>query len=392
MKVSPKTGYSFLLILSFFIFQGVITPQEKENITIGNSIKINSKILNEERNIFVSVPAGYDLAKNSYPVLYLLDGETHFQYTAGVVKFLAAAGRIPEMIVVGIPNTKRNRDFTAVETKGIPEAGGADNFIKFLKNELIPKINSEYRTHNYKILAGHSLCGMFCIYSLIKEPELFDSYIALSPWVIASEKHIMKLAKTDFPPMNNLKKKFYFTAGSLEGNDLLTTIDEFRLLLKEKSPSGFNWKYNLMMDEDHESLVLMTIHDGLRFIFDKWLLTTAEVNAGINGINEHYKRISEEYGYEIKPTEGLLNQAGYTFLQNKIYDEAIAIFKKNIELYPESANVYDSCGEAYEISGQLETAKGYYAKAYDIAKAKNDRNLEIFKNNFERMVKALNSR
>lgn len=392
MKINLIVKISVLILFCAFgpRFEGM--AQVKEDIVLGSAISVNSKILNEERKIYVYLPDGYNASKYSYPVMYLLDGEAHFKYTAGAVKFLADAGRMPEMIVVGIPNTKRNRDFTAVETKGVPEAGGAENFLKFLKTELIPKIDAEYRTQKYKILTGHSLCGMYCVYSLIKEPDLFNSYIALSPWLIASESYIFKLIKSDFPAAKTAKKKFYFTAGMLEGNDLLTSLDEFRTFLKDKAPDSFIWKYNLMPDEDHASLVLPSINDGLRFIFSGWGLTNASVESGVNGIIAHYKRISDEFGYEVKPTEAIMNQAGYTFLQRKAYDEAIAIFKRNIELYPESANVYDSCGEAFEVSGQFETAKSYYAKAYDLAKVNNDRNLEIFKTNYERMVNTLNAK
>ena len=386
-------GLVFLLFTAIIIILSEQNySQKKEDIILGTNTKINSKILGEDRNIFVYLPASYNNSKNTYPVLYILDGEGHFQYTAGVAKFLFNMGRMPEVIVVGIPNTKRNRDFTIVPTDGVPEAGGGANFLKFMNDELFTYIDKEYRTQKYRILAGHSLCGMFCLYTLTARPDMFDAYIALSPWVIASDKHIMKMMKAEFPANKQLNKKLYMTAGSLEGNDLTSTIDELCGLLKEKAPAGFKWKYKLMQDEDHGSLVLPTLNDGLRFIYSSWFMSEETRNSGLQAILDHFKKISDEFGYTIAPSEFIMNQAGYFQLQNQKYEQAIEIFKKNIELYPESANVYDSCGEAFEKSGQNEVAKGYYAKAYDLGKANNDANLQIFKDNFERMSKALNTK
>jgi tetratricopeptide (TPR) repeat protein len=71
------------------------------------------------------------------------------------------------------------------------------------------------------------------------------------------------------------------------------------------------------------------------------------------------------------------------------YPDAIAMFQKNIELHPGSANVYDSMGEAYEKSGQMALAKENYEKAYNTAKKANHPLLNTFKANFERASKAV---
>src|SRR6266496_5100056 len=71
-------------------------------VVIGETTQIQSKILKESRSLLISKPTGYDSGTDRYPVLYLLDGETHFQYTAAIVDFLAANDRIPQMLVVGI--------------------------------------------------------------------------------------------------------------------------------------------------------------------------------------------------------------------------------------------------------------------------------------------------
>lgn len=389
MKQSTILLRLIVAFIAMIFLSQLCKAETGKDITIGRVLKIKSKTLKEERSIMVSLPASYDVSAASYPVLYLSDAETHFNYTAAVVKFLSQNGRIPEMIVVGIPNTKRNRDYTAIKTEDIAGSGGADKFLQFLEDELIPKINKDFRTQNYKIFAGHSLCGMFCIYTLLQKPELFDSFIALSPWVIASNSHIIQFSKDKFPNIKSLSKQFYFTAGSLEGNDLLSSIDEFVNIIKTEAPDDFKWNYKLMEGEDHGSLVLTSIYEGLKYIFNGWQISASDLSKGLDTIMSHYAALSKKYGYEVRPTELILNNAGYGFLQNTAYDEALKIFKKNIELYPESANVYDSCGECFEKIGQFDNAKEYYSKAFNIAKKTNDRNLAVFEANYKRLAKAI---
>ncbi len=94
-----------------------------------------------------------------------------------------------EVIIVGIPNTDRTRDLSpskpsnagATGAPQFPTAGGADNFLKFIETELMPEIEKRYRVTPYKMLAGHSLGGLFAVHAMVTKPDLFNSYIAVSP-------------------------------------------------------------------------------------------------------------------------------------------------------------------------------------------------------------------
>jgi uncharacterized protein len=152
-------------------------------------LTIKSSVLGEDRVILVRTPVGYDANKQSYPVLYMTDGDAHMAHTASTVEFLARNGRMSETIVVGIVNTDRTRDLTPTTPvqKGAtgapqnPTAGGADNFLKFLETELIPDIEKRYRVRPYRSLAGHSLGGLFAMHAMLTRPQLFNSYVAVSP-------------------------------------------------------------------------------------------------------------------------------------------------------------------------------------------------------------------
>ena len=261
------------LSLLFVIFCGNFIGQTIDNrITIGEKTTITSNIMFEERNLFVYLPESYNTTKNSYPVLYLLDAEDHFKYTAGLVQFLSRNNKMPETIIIGIPNTYRNRDFLPEKVFNIPGSGGADNFIGFLKEELIPSVDKKYRTQPHRILVGHSLCGMFCFYSMLKQPELFNAFIAISPWVIAANNFILPYTTSTLPKYKSLNKSVYFTAGSQEEENLLTTLEEYKSILRKFAPDDLIWEYKKMEDEDHGSQVFMAIYDGLKMIYKDWNL------------------------------------------------------------------------------------------------------------------------
>ena len=101
----------------FFIFTVNFCPaqQQAEDIVIGKIKRIQSKVLNEERALFIYTPTGYDKLQEKLPVLYVLDGEGNFFFSSAIVNFLYRTQSIPRMIVVGIPNTNRMRDFTPTQ-------------------------------------------------------------------------------------------------------------------------------------------------------------------------------------------------------------------------------------------------------------------------------------
>ena len=145
-----------------------------------------------------------------------------------------------------------------------------------------------------------------------------------------------------------------------------------------------------MTDEDHGSVVLRSHYFAMRKIYDGWQMPrdpqTGAVAGGLKAADEHYKWLSEKFGYAIQTPEGLINQIGYQYLGGDPAnpDEAIATFKVNVERYPNSANVYDSLAEAYEKNGHLDWAVPLYEKAQALGKQNNDPNAAVFATNYAR--------
>ncbi len=155
-----------------------------EPLYFSHSQTLHSKVLNEDRLLSIKLPEGYESSLNArYPVLYTLDGNTHFRRVAGTVEWLSdTAEKIPQHIVVAIhgDDTQRGRDTDVIIRTG-QTVSGAEMFYKFLSMELIPHIEKSYRAVPHKILAGHSGAGRFALYVFGLQESPFDAYIVMSP-------------------------------------------------------------------------------------------------------------------------------------------------------------------------------------------------------------------
>jgi predicted alpha/beta superfamily hydrolase len=365
----------------------------------GNVTKlvVKSAVLGEDRTILVRTPPGYDTNKQPYAVMYMTDGEAHIGHTGSTIEFLARNGRMPELIVVGITNTDRTRDLTPTHvtttaaslgnTPQYPTSGGADKFLKFIETELIPEIDKRYRVRPYRILAGHSFGGLFTVHAMLSRPELFNSYIAVSPSLQWDKELLVTRATESFKNRKEFNATLFVSLGN-EPGEIGESFDSFRRLLNATKVKGFEWQAEKMDDEDHGSVVLRSHYFGLRKIYEGWQLprdpSTGAFSGDLKSADEHYKWLSQKFGYTIETPENVINQLGYQLLFGGKSEEAIVVFKSNVERYPGSANVYDSLAEAYERGGRIDLAAPLYDKAQTVGQQTNDPNLAIYKTNADR--------
>ncbi len=344
-------------------------------------IVIPSKVLNEERSVVVRVPAGYRDPTAKFPVLYMLDGhEPALTMMAGILGHQAFAGRSPEMILVGIQNTNRTRDLTPTKTDRAG-SGGGDKFLEFLSTEVIPMIEKSYRTHPYRVFAGHSLGGLTVFHAATSKPDLFNAYIAASP-VLHWDKGFVVKRTEEFLKTNSKQKKPLFVALGAEP-DYVQGFNSMKDLLKKSGSGAFDYEMHVWNDEDHGSIVLRAYLFGLRKVYSGW---PPPAEGTVGDIESHYKDLSRKYGYDILPPETLMNQVGYTLLRQNNFADALRVFKRNVELYPNSANVYDSLAEALEKNGSRDQAKKNYEKAFRLAEQQGNTELaKIFKASFDRL-------
>ncbi len=156
----------------------------RTSFTIGEHRRVYSQILDEDRAITVYTPEGYDRSDQQYPVVYVLDGDSHFHHLTGAIEFLTRFNRLPPVIVAAVHPQNRTRDFLP-SSRGGPATTSAgpthgDDFLRFLTDELVPFMVREYRVAPFKVLLGHSLGGLFAVHAMLTDPKPFDAYVVVS--------------------------------------------------------------------------------------------------------------------------------------------------------------------------------------------------------------------
>ncbi|MCJ8318039.1 MAG: alpha/beta hydrolase-fold protein [Colwellia sp.] len=361
------------------------------NISIGKTIEIESKILNEKRIIQVHLPDAYRNGDTRFPVLYLTDGPGHFSHTVGTMDFLANNGRMPQMIIVGVANTDRTRDLTpkilVSKDERFQNGGGADNFLSFFEQELIPYIEKTYRTQPYRVFSGHSFGGLFAINAFLTKPDIFNAYISVSPSLWWDEQRLIDDAKVFFNKTESLDRTLFVTMAA-EGDRMLTPYNQFVNVAKDSKVKGLIFANQEFDDEDHGSTVLRSQYFGLKQVWDGWHMPRDTFTQGLEAVQVHYTKIGTKFGFDVQIPEGIINNLGYNALGDKNLDKAIEVFAYNVKMYPNSANVYDSLADAQENNGELNKAHKNYAKALELAEP-NDANKAMFATNKERVAKLI---
>ena len=198
----------FLIVTLLACMAGFSFAQKKSTtkpFVLGLIDNIKSTELSETRTLNIYLPEGYSPdSATTYPVIYLLDGsaDEDFIHVAGLAQFLNFSwiNVLPKSIIVGIANVDRRRDFTfptrnAADLKQSPTSGGSAKFIRFLKNELEPYIEKNYKTNQHKTIIGESLGGLLATEILLKEPALFNDYIIISPSLWWDDESLLADAK-----------------------------------------------------------------------------------------------------------------------------------------------------------------------------------------------------
>lgn len=271
MKVRSQAPIIIILLISIGLPR-ILNGQDL-NLKIGVRVPIKSEILNEQRSVIIHLPDNYDNSGKSYPVIFRLDGnmETMLETVATINRLSQTEEIIPEMIVVAIENTNRDRDMWPVKTQYYNKEPGAKSFMSFIEHEILPYIEKNYRTTEHRILCGQSLSSVFTLYALLTKPNLFDSYIIISGAFPDSEKYFNELSQKAFLQIDRFYDKDIFISNGLK--DPLDPdgknheqILAFSNAMKVKTGNNSRCKYVTYENEGH--VPFFSLYDGLKFIFN----------------------------------------------------------------------------------------------------------------------------
>ena len=352
-------------------------------ITIGERLSIESEVLGETREILIWRPPGYEASGFRYPVLYVLDAESEFLYTVAAVDFLSSTDQMPETIVIGISNTIRSRDLTPPsdnkeETAFWPAVGGAENFRRFLREELTPLVDKEFRTEPYRTLRGNSFGGLFAIHDYMSRDPVFDAVIVASPAVGWNYRELIKRAPAFFD--EELPGPIFVCAAGRDFPGNLENIQEYVQAIEVAADENDLSRFSMYEDDSHYSLAFQCTYDGLRFVFAGWQVPDdIATRAKFADFERHYGELSARFGYTVKVPMLAIIRLGNQLLREKRWSEGIAVMRRNIELYPTQPESYWHVGDAYLLSGDFEAARPWFVKAVKAAEAADSADLADYK-------------
>ncbi|MGF1556790.1 alpha/beta hydrolase [Paucihalobacter sp.] len=165
-------------IFLFFLFITVFQLSKAQVIVE----TIYSEKLQQERQLKILLPKGYsDTDKKDYPIIVVLDGDYLFELVTGNTDYYSYWEDIPKVIVVGINQADfRYDDMNYSEQNSLPIESGA-NFFEFIGMEVLPFVQSKFKTKAFKVAVGHGETANFINYYLLKEKPLFNAFICISP-------------------------------------------------------------------------------------------------------------------------------------------------------------------------------------------------------------------
>jgi predicted alpha/beta superfamily hydrolase len=278
-----------------------IVPPHLVSIPNSEVRTLYSKSVGQEYRILIALPMNYAGSNDRYPVLYVLDADMVFGWITELVRSAASARTlgilssdpftlyVPDLILVGISYpiswfdqpklwwSIRTRDLTPSQnpddarTLGLEgtSGGNAKKFLRFMRNELIPWVNSRYRADpKDSTILGHSGGGLFALYALFHQPKAFRRYVASSPSLWWDKKVIFEYEREYASKHTKLSAKLFLSVGSLEG-PMVSNVEELVRVLEQRKYVGLEWESHIFEDEGHFSVGGPAICRGISSVFSK---------------------------------------------------------------------------------------------------------------------------
>jgi uncharacterized protein len=274
------TGFS-VLIVSF-----LLSCSDKEHGDDRNDIQIKftqySGFVKDTFHIQVQVPKDYySKPDKKYPVVILLDGNFYFPIMSSIVQQYEIAGLLPPVILVGvgyksfkIMDSVRVRDYLfpkALPSDELESDGGGLNFYNYLTQELLPKIDEDYRTESTnRTLLGHSFAGYFTLYSLFHQTTSntneFQNFISASPSLWYNNFYLYQLpgqlAKTE------RQIGLFMSVGEMEDSTWsVKPLTDITRAIEKRKIKGLEFNSRIYNHLEHMDVAILTFTKGLQEMF-----------------------------------------------------------------------------------------------------------------------------
>jgi predicted alpha/beta superfamily hydrolase len=317
----------------------------------------------------------------TYPVIYLLDAEDHFDITFALVNELAKNDKMPNHILVGIPkidNLIRFKNLTFSKENPLdydtlinpaffnnPENfGGGREFLKYIENELIPFVNKKYNTNGYNILIGHSLGGYFGAYS-IPIQKSFSAFQLYDPSVFCNSneaiKNIEENLKLDYSTNVFISYALAKNEGDQRGKKIaLNAIDTLIERISNYPKIRLDSKF--YTDEGHLSMYMYSLIDGFTFLYKgfEFGFIMPTMNISIEEYSAHYEKLSKTTGFNFSPPIAGIRWVAYANYHQKKWKEAVKSYLLCEQYFVNDYQVNLEIAECYLNLNEIKLSLKYY--------------------------------
>lgn len=275
-----RTSIASAVLSACSLLTGLASAQPAQSfpkVTIpGSALRtMKSTSTGRQMDLYLRLPSSYDREPTKkYPALYILDGQWDFKLMDAVLGGLVYDRFAPETILVGITYSGENADYDGLRAMDLTPAsvaqvkgsGNAPNFLKFLKTEVIPFIESNYRADPARrVLQGSSYAGLFTLYALFSDPGLFSAYISASPAVTFGNRYAFQQEAEFAKTHKELPVKLYLAVGGAEG--LSAPVQELMQTLRSRGYQGLKLETRVVEGERHAGNKPELFNRGVRWIF-----------------------------------------------------------------------------------------------------------------------------
>lgn len=392
--------FTFILLITVSVnaqndppVSGMKSAGERMNV---ETIQIQSKILGETRDIYVSLPPNYNQNVHNYPIILVLDAEFMFDVTRSMTTLWASRNYMPESIIIGLPNPTLSKRFELSQrVKGksgrYAYYGGGDpkKYINFFKEELFPHLQKKYRVNSNRTIIGLSPTAGTVYHAFINEPKLFNHFITMNSSIQKTFDSGKTIAGRMIESAKNHQKATLYMGRPDISQERKDVQKIFAQKFNKENPSNVRLKFDNLKGEFGYGVAVACLLNAFKFIYphDVYDIDYTEflkAKDPAKAIESFYTNLSERYGYKIYPIEttdytyyNLFHLMRRLISSNRI-EEAKKLVQLGLNYYPNSSNFYYRLAQINQAENDKKSAVLHLKKSIRLAKKYKNENLILF--------------
>ena len=255
-----------------------------------------------------------------------------------------------------------------VGRRGTPS--GIEPFSRFVVEELLPFVESEYRTKEYRILAGPQAGAEFGLYTLAKRPGVFGAFIIENPFR-SDPVHDILIAAVEEAFEEGISSPTFLQitatdrAGFRDMTGALKQATDFQAMVDDRNPANLTFVADFV-EESEDFLPPLGLKEGLRALFDEYRFPEEREVRGLSDLVEYYAALSGRIGFEVGIPEMTLVSSALGLKEKGAIASAEEILTYLVGWNPASLDGYWQLANLYREQGRNDDALAYYRKCVDL--------------------------